>query len=145
MTLRFVAAVVILLFAALLQFWLAGTGVAMNLIFATLIAFAFLFGLPEILFFILFSLFVLNWRPGFTPEFLLFALVPIGAYVLHRFAAWQAWAGALFTITGGVVLLYVALAPGMFLAHFGGFALDLLGCLFFGGAAFFLLDRRAGR
>jgi hypothetical protein len=111
---------------------LGSAGVFINLILATLIAFAFFFDFFEMSVFVLFSLFVVNWQPAFSIDMALFVVIPFAAFIFHKFFAWSAWAGIPAMIVGGFLLLYLVVAPHMIVTNFAAFVLDMIGSLLFG-------------
>ena len=117
-------------------------GVFINFILATLIVFAFFFDFWELLVFILFAVFVINWSPVMSVDIFVFAIIPIAAYAFHKVFAWTGWAAAPAAIVCGFILLYLAIAPAAFLASGNVFFVDLFGALIFGGLAFLTLDLR---
>jgi len=139
--LRSILAILILLLACALQFWFASAGMFINFILAALIVFAFFFDIWELLVFVLFAVFVINWSPIMSVDIFLFAIIPIAAYAFHKIFAWTAWVAALVAIVVGFVLLYCAIAPAAFLASWDLFFVDLFGALIFGGLVFLTLDR----
>jgi hypothetical protein len=143
MRLRFILAILLLLLACALQFWFASAGVFINFIFASLIVFAFLFDIWELLVFVLFALFVVNWQPAASIDILLFAIIPVVAYAFHRVFAWTVWTAAPIAIICGFFLLYLSIAPMAFLGDWKLFLVDLLGGLIFGGLVFLVFDRLA--
>jgi hypothetical protein len=132
MKFRLIVAILILFLACGLQFLFGSVGVFINLILATLIAFAFFFDFFEMTVFILFAVFIINWQSAFSIEVALFVLVPFAAFAFHKFFAWSAWAGIPVMIVGGFFVLYLAVAPYMITAHFSEFILDVIGSLLFG-------------
>jgi hypothetical protein len=139
--LRSILAILILLLACAFQFWFASAGMFINFILATLIVFAFFFDMWELLVFVLFAIFVINWSPIMSVDIFLFAIIPIAAYAFHKVFAWTAWVAAPVAIVSGFMLLYLAIAPAAFLAHWNVFFIDLFGALIFGGLVFITLDR----
>jgi hypothetical protein len=139
--LRSVLAILILLLACALQFWFASAGVFVNFILSTLLVFAFFFDVWELLVFVLFAIFVLNWQPGASVDIVVFGLIPFAAYAFHKVFAWTPWAGIPVTIVCGSLLLYLAIAPATFLGSWQFFLADLFGSLVFGGFVFLTLDR----
>ena len=80
MTMRFFTSLTIFAIACILQFSFMPVGVTINFIFATLIAFSFVFSgygveFWEFIFFILASIFLVNWLP--VPSFALAAFAAI--------------------------------------------------------------------
>ncbi len=139
--LRSIIAILILLLACALQFWFASTGVFINFILAALIVFAFFFDIWELLVFVLFAVFVINWSPIMSVDIFIFAVIPILAYVFHKIFAWRIWAATPAAIVVGFILLYFSTAPTAFLASGNIFFVDLFGALIFGGLVFLMLDR----
>jgi hypothetical protein len=139
--LRSILAILILLLACAFQFWFASTGVFINFILATLIVFAFFFDIWELLVFILFAIFVVNWAPIMSVDIFLFAIIPIAAYVFHKVFAWTVWAAVPMAIVCGFILLYCAISPTAFLADWSLFFVDLFGALIFGALIFLTFDR----
>ncbi len=139
--LRSILAILILLLACAFQFWFASVGVFINFILATLIVFAFFFDIWELLVFVLFAIFVVNWQPIMSVDIFLFAIIPIVAYAFHKVFAWTAWVAAPVAIVCGFILLYLAIAPAAFLTNWNLFFIDLFGALIFGGLVFLIFDR----
>ena len=138
---RSLLAILILLLACALQFWFASANVFINFILATLIIFAFFFDILELVVYILFAIFVINWSPGFSIDIVAFALIPVAAYAFRKGFSWAAWAAAPLAIVFGFFLLYLAIAPAAFLGDWELFLTDLFGGLVFGGLVFLTLDR----
>ncbi len=141
MRFRVLAAVLILLLACVLQFWLASAGIFIDLILAALVAYAFFFSFLELAAFVLFAVFVLNWAPGPSVVLAAFAAIPLLAYLSRRFFAWTPWAGIPVALVGGLILFYLISAPDMFRAAPGAFALDLVASLVFGELTLWALNR----
>jgi len=139
MRLRSFLAVLILLLACALQFWFASAGIFVNFILATLIVFAFFFDILELLVFVLFAVFVVNWSPAVSTDIFIFGIIPVAAYAFHKVFAWTIWAAIPAAIVCGFLLLYLAIAPAAFLGSVGSFLLDLLGGLIFGGIVALIL------
>lgn len=142
---RFAVAFLFLALAFVLQFWLASAGIFINFIFAALIAFAMLFDIWDVVVFVLLAMLVINWQPAWSPELVLFAILPLAAWALHRYSAWEGWALNLATIAAGLLVLYLALAPGQFLVNGKLFLADLVVSCLFGAVIFAALNRRDGR
>ena len=132
MKFRLIIAILILFLACGLQFLLGSVGMFINVILATLIVFAFFFDFFEMMVFILFAIFVINWQPAFSIEIGLFVLIPLAAFAFHKFFAWSAWAGIPAMIVGGFLVLYLAVAPYVIVINFPGFIFDVIGSLLFG-------------
>lgn len=132
----------VLLFAVLaLQVWLASAGVFVNLTYAALITFAFIFDFWELAAFVLLAVFLLNWQPGVSTEILIFALFPIAAHFLRSAVTWQSWVVVPIGIFLGFVVLYGTIAPQIFLAHPAQFLLDVVAGWLFGALLFLPLER----
>jgi hypothetical protein len=140
MRLRFILAILILLLACALQFWFASAGVFVNFILAALIVFAFFFDIWELLVFVLFAVFVINWSLAPGTGIVVFGIIPIAAYAFHKVFAWTIWAAVPAAILCGFLLLYLALAPAAFLGNWELFLTDLFGGLVFGGLVFLTLN-----
>lgn len=141
MRLRFILALLVLLLACALQFWFASVGVFINFILAALIVFAFFFDIWELLIFILFSIFVVNWQPGVSLDIIVFGIIPIAAFAFHKALGWTLFAGIPVAIIVGFLALYLAVAPDAFLGNIIPFLTDIFGGLLFGGGVFFVFDR----
>ena len=139
--LRSILAVLILLLACALQFWFASANVFVNFILAALIVFAFFFDIWELLVFILFAIFVINWQPVVSVDIFVFGIIPLAAYAFHKVFAWTVWVAAPLAIVCGFVLIYLAIAPAAFLPNWELFLIDLFGGLLFGVAVFLVFDR----
>jgi hypothetical protein len=139
--LRFVLGLLVLLFSCALQFWFLSAGVFVNFILAALIVYSFFFDIGELLVFVLFAIFVINWQPAASTDIFVFGIIPIAAFAFHRSLKWAAWAAAPAAIICGFLILYLAIAPRAFLGNWEPFALDLFGGLVFGGLVFLTLDR----
>ncbi len=141
MRVRSVLAILLLLLACALQFWFASAGTFVNFILAALIVFAFYFDIWELLVFVLFGIFVINWQPAVSTDIFVFGIIPVAAYAFHRVFAWSVWAAAPVAIVCGFALLYLALAPAAFLGDWKLFLIDAFGGLVFGGLVFLVFDR----
>jgi hypothetical protein len=141
MNLRFLAGVVVLFIAFILQFFLATAGIFVNFFFAALITFAFIFIFWELLVLVLLTVFIVNWQPGASVEIFIFVFYPLVVFFLRGWGHFQVWFKNLVAILAGFLLLYVTLAGRSFIYHPGAFFTDLAGGLIFGSVLFFLLRR----
>lgn len=139
MRLRFILAFLILLFACALQSWFASINIFFDFLLAALIVFAFFFDIWELIVFILFSIFVINWQPEFSPEIILFAIIPIAAYGFHKFFNLISWIAAPIALVVGFLIFSILVAPSTFFAHGELFLMDLVGGLVFGELVFLAL------
>lgn len=139
MRLRPLLGLLILFLACALQFWFAAAGVFINFILAALIVFAFFFDIGMLAVFILAAILVINWQPVVGLDVVAFGIIPIAAYAFHKVFSWTMWAAVPAAIISGFILLYLAIAPAMFVANVGTLLLDLFGALIFGGSVFFAL------
>jgi hypothetical protein len=139
--LRSIIAILLLLLACALQFWFASAGTFIDFILATLIVFAFFFDMWELVVFILFAVFVINWAPIMSVDIFIFSIIPMGAYAFHKVFAWTVWAAVPAAIICGFILLYLSIAPAAFLSSWNLFLVDLFGALIFGFLVFLTLDR----
>ncbi len=141
MRIRFILGILILLLACALQFWFASAGMFVNFILAALIVFAFFFDVWELVAFILAAVFIVNWQPGISPDIIVFALIPVAAFVFHKAFALAPWVAMPASIVAGFAVLYLALAPASFVPRIGLFGNDLLGSLVFAALVFGTLER----
>ena len=141
MRIKFILALLLLIFACALQAWFASIGVFIDLILATTIIFALFFDIWELLIFVLFSVLVINWQPAFSVEILLFGLIPLIVQGFYRFFGLIAWATAPFAIIFGFLFFYLGVAPTMFLVNIVPFSMDLFGGLIFGTLVYLALGR----
>lgn len=139
--LRLITALLILVLMSGVQFWLAGGNIFSNLIFATLIVFAFFFDFWEMIFFILFGVLVINWQPAPSVEIFLFALIPLVVFALHNVIRSQKWITAPIAIICGLLIFYVVVAPHFLISNPAAFLEDLFGGLLGGGLVFLALLR----
>jgi hypothetical protein len=139
MTLKFSAGLVILFFALALQFWFASAGVSLDLSFAALISFAFVFGIWELLVLVLLAVFIVNWQPAVSLEILIFSFYPVAVYFSRNLSQWQPWVKNLMAIALGFFVLY--LAAGSVTFHWREFFMDLTAGLALGLLIFFPLYR----
>lgn len=140
MSSRFFTAFLFLLLALALELFLENTfGPWINFALAALIASAFCLSFTELLFLILFSVFVLNWQPAFSLDMLVFAVLPILIFVLKKLIPFKAWLGNLIMLGVGALGLYLILGPYFLLKEFNIFLLDLFGVLMFGELTFAVL------
>ncbi len=142
---RFILASLFLALAIVLQFWFASFGVYINVILASLMTFAFLFDIWDLVIFILAAIFIINWQPTFSLEIALFIALPLLAYSINRYSSTEPWVASLTSILVGLVILYLAVAPGLFFSEWKVFVTDLLACLIFSSVAFGALNRRESR
>ena len=149
MTMRFLTSLTIFAIACILQFLFVPVGITINFIFATLIAFSFVFSgygieLLEFIFFILASIFLMNWLP--VPSFALaaFAAIPVIIYFIRTALPWEAWTGIIVSLLSGFVLLYLVTAPRFIIADTQSFIIDLLTGIGSGLLVFLCMDREFG-
>jgi len=125
--LRFFAGLLILLLALFAQIFFASAGIFLNSALAALIAFAFVFTFWELAVFDLLAVFVLTWQPAPSLALIVFALVPLAAFVFCKLTQWHGWTGTLIAIVVGLAVFYIAGGgTPYFFAHFGWFALDVV-------------------
>jgi hypothetical protein len=137
---KFFAAILSLILAFILQFWFASAGIAIDFVFAALIAFAFVFEFWEVFFFVALSLFVINWQPAISFTLGAFSVLPLLAYGFRRWFHWQGWAGNLAAIAVGLLILYLCVSPSLLIGNFRSFFFDLFISMIFGAAVFFGLN-----
>jgi hypothetical protein len=136
---RFILAFLILIFACALQSWFASFNIFIDLILATLIAFAFFFDITELLVFILFGILVINWQPAISIEVILFGIIPLLTFGFYKMFALILWAAVPIAIVVGFLIFYITVAPGMFFANGYQFLMDVFGALIFGEFVFLAL------
>jgi hypothetical protein len=138
---RLIIALLILVLASGVQFWLASGGVLFNLIFTTLIVFAFFFDFWEMAVFVLFGVLVVNWQPAMSVEIFLFALLPLLAFAFRNVFRSQRWATIPIAIAVGLLVFYLIVAPRFLLGSPVAFLEDLIGDLIAGGLVFLAMRR----
>lgn len=84
----------------------------------------------------LFSFFILNWRPGFTPEFAAFLVIPILFSVVQSFFPLRSTLNAAASGAVGVALWYLAVNPSGALALPSIVALEIVASGFTAAAVF---------
>ncbi len=141
MTRKFLLAFLALSVSLVLQAWLAGAGIFLDLSFATLIALAFFLDFLELLTLALGVAFVLNWQPAPSATLAFLAGYPCLIHLLYRLAPWQIWIMIPAAIVVGFTALLFVAAPGSFAAAPGLFFGDLFAGILFGYLAFFSLAR----
>jgi hypothetical protein len=127
--LRFLLGFLALLAAIALQLWLVPFGVHADFAFAALVAFAFLFGIGELVAYVLFAVFVMNWQPGFSFDMFAFALIPIMVFLVQRRLHANLWIGGTVAVIASLLALYLVVAPAMIVSSFASFFLDIILCL----------------
>ena len=137
---RFLSILAVLLLALAAQFALASAGFHLNLALAVLIALAFISDFWEFAFFVLLSVFLLNWKPAASGTMILFALVPFAAFTFQKLVRSQAWIGNLIAIFAGFLIFYVVPAPTMFLANMMPFLMNVIVGLLVGEVVLFALN-----
>ena len=124
--LKFSAGLLILFIVLVLQAWLASAGIFFNLSLAAVIVFAFLFGFWELVALTLLTVFLLNWQPAASVELIVFALLPIAAYLFRNTVSWQPFLALMVAVAAGFAVFYGILSPHMFSAHPGAIVLDIV-------------------
>jgi hypothetical protein len=141
---RFLAALLILILAFILQFALRGSlGFYSNLTLSALIAFSLSLNLPELIFLILAAVFVLNAEPAFSWDTLVFALLPVISFCLRRFFKWKPWVTCMAMIFSAFLAMYLILAPAFLWNAPALFLGDLAAGLAFGVVALYTLRKYA--
>lgn len=137
--LRFLSILAIVLLVLVVQFALASAGFHLNLVLAVLIALAFVSDFWELAFFVLLSVFLLNWKPTASGTMILFTLIPFAAFTFQKLVRSQAWIGNLIAIFVGFLIFYFAPTPTMFLANVMPFLMDVVVGLLLGEIVLLLL------
>ncbi len=125
MSVRTIGGLLILLVALALQFFLASAGVYVNLAFAALITFAFLFDGWALALFVALAVFLVNWKPSVSREILVIALYPFATYWSRNLLTWRTWAKNFLAILIGFILLYFVATHGRIGPHFAGAFMDV--------------------
>ncbi len=109
---RFLIAFLIIVLALVLQMRLfEPAGFPLPLSLAAILALTLLMDVGSIVFLSLFSFFILNWRPGITPEFTAFVCIPLVACFVQSFFPLRSALNAAGVGALGVALWYVAANP----------------------------------
>ncbi len=147
MNLRFFSGIFVFAIACVLQFSFAPAG-SVNLIFAALIAFAFVFprrgGFFELLFFVLLGVFIMNWQPAPSIAIIAFAIIPCAAYFSRIAFPWEPWTGTIISLFAGFVIFYLIADPQSIITASPSFLLNLLFGSAFGFMVFFSMDHAFG-
>jgi hypothetical protein len=116
-------------------------GIVVNFVFATLIAFAFIFSAEtrpvfsgeflQFFFFILAGIFVINWQPILDISLIVFGIIPLFIYFFRIFFRLESWIGVVMSLFFGFIVLYLLTAPRFIIFSMPLFFLDL-----FMGSAF---------
>lgn len=146
MTMRFLAGILVFVIACLLQFSFTPAGITINFIFATLIAFSFIFsdekgGFWELFFFVLAGVFLMNWLLAPSVAMVAFAAIPILAYLFRAVFPWEAWTGVITSLFSGFIILYLATVPRFIITATPSFLLDLFMGSAFGLIVFLCMNR----
>jgi hypothetical protein len=141
MNARFFAGLLILGIACMAQFSFASTGVVIDFVFAALIAFAFVFDFWELFFFVVLSVFIMNWQPAPSVAIFAFAAIPVIAYLFRVVFPWELWIGVIISLILGLFLLYLIASPQFIVAEPSLFLLDLFWGFAFGFLIFASMNR----
>lgn len=102
-----------------------------------LISAALFLNLLDLVFLEVLALLLFMWKPSFSLELILVALLPLGAYWGKRILSWDSWTQNLVFIFLGLSLFYLAQGPGAFLGNWLIMLNNFVGCLVFGSILFF--------
>ena len=128
---KFTGALIILFIALALQFFFSSAGIFIDLSFAALIAFAFTFGIWELVPLVLIATFIVNWQPAASIEIAIFALYPVAAHFVYKTIPWEPWLVVPAAIVVGSAILYLSISPVAFVTHLPAFLIDVVaGSLF---------------
>lgn len=125
-SLKFFSAAAILALALFLQFLFAGASWHFDLVLAALIAFAFILDFWELLVLDLLAVFLLNWQPAPSVALLVFALIPLAAFLFHKLTQLHGWVGVPLAILAGFLIFYVSVAPSLFFQNLFPLFFDLI-------------------
>lgn len=137
MRVRLLTCLAILGIAFIVEFFLSGAGIYINVVFATLISMAFVLDPWELLFATLASVFILNWQPAASPEIFMIGLFPFVAYFFQAIFRWQKWTMSTLAILVGLSCFYALASMGGTFPGTRPFLLDLVAVELF-AAIFFL-------
>ena len=77
-----------------------------DFVLGTLITFSFFLGFIEILFLGAASALLLNWQPYFSPEILMFIILPILVFGVKKYFPWRMEINHLLSVFFGLVIFY---------------------------------------
>ncbi len=139
---KLIIAFVILLLALLAQLAIGDVlGVWISFVLTTLIVSALFFNFQELIFLILFAVFILNSQPALSPEIIIFSALPIIIYFVRVFVPLQPLLSSLFSIFVSLLFLYSVFSPRLFISRPGLFVLDLSASLVYGSMVFWILRK----
>ena len=141
MILKLSAGFVVLLIAAVLQFFFASAEILLNFSFAALITFAFVFGFWELLVLVIFTVFIANWQPGPSVEIFILAAFPLAVYFCRNLLRWKTWLENFLAIALGYLLLYCGAAPARILHEWPSLLANIAAGILFSALIFFPLYR----
>jgi predicted MPP superfamily phosphohydrolase len=143
---RFLGAFLTLVLAILIQLYLSSAaGIWINMALGVLIAAAFFTNFLELIFLVLFSVFILNWQPAISLEIVVFSLLPLSAFFIGKFIPFRPRLSNTIMILLGVPVFYLILGFDFLIARPNIFLLDLLLSLVSGVLAFEVLEAFSGR
>ncbi len=111
-------------------------GIWINFALAALVVSALFLEILEIIPMIFFSVFLLNWQPLPSWEFLILALAVLGTFKLRDFFPWQSWLSATVFIFSAVLVLYLFFGLKVVAYQPAIFAADIFASVLFGVLAF---------
>ena len=117
--------------------------IRLGFILAALLAAAFFLNLEELILLVLFSAFVLNWQPGFSPEIIIFSIIPIAAYFIKTLVPLQPFLGNLGFIFIFTMLFYLIFSPRFLINRPGLLIADILASLVYGATAFWIMKTQS--
>ena len=161
--LKFLSGLAVFAIACLLQFSFMPAGNTVNFVFATLVAFSFIFpargglassrfargeapvdgneGFLELFFFILAGVFLMNWIPAPTIALTAFAVLPVLAYFFGSTLPLEPLTRFIISLFLGFVILYFVTAPQLIIVAAPPFLMDLFAGSVFGFLVFLCMDR----
>lgn len=141
---RILKAFLLLVVALILQFFFGeATGVWISFVLAALITLSFFVSFVELALLVLLAVLVLNWQPAVSLEIVVFALLPIAAFLLRGSLPWQPWLTSSFFIFLGLFALYVVFGLKTLIVNPNTFSVDILASLLFGVLVFHVMDKSA--
>lgn len=134
---NFFVAILVLAFGVTLQLFAGNTfGIWINFALAALITAAFFVSFLELVVLILFSVFMLNWQPGFSFELLVFSLLPLAVYFAHKLLPFKPWLGSLVAVITCLICFYLLVSPWSLIEAPNILFIDIVFVLMFSAASF---------
>ncbi len=138
---RLAASFILISLALFLQLGVGNiTGLWFGFSLAALVAFSFYLPILELIFFVLFSVLILNWKPSLSAEMMFFTAMPLLSFWLRKLLPFRPWLTNIFFIFLAVVVTYLAFGFGIIIGRPVVFLLDILASILYGFFAFKVLS-----